>query len=251
MKIEVSLTPALYPFRTLTSGHVTVAIDVLRATSAVCAAFQAGCDTVVPLDTLEGISRYRSHGYLIAAERGGKKVDGAEYGNSPTEYLSNDMHGVKLAYSTTNGTISILRGADADITLVGAFANLSAICEYLKHKNKDTVLLCSGWQNDFCIEDTLVAGAIIERLQGVGEAHGDAANMAQALWQMAKDIVPFMLIAAAVMVATHYITLSIANLWLLLLARIAVAALLYYIIMRLLNVAIFKECMQFILKKRR
>jgi len=71
------------------------------------------------------------------------------------------------------------------------------------------------------------------------------------LWQMAKDIVPFMLIAAAVMVATHYITLSIANLWLLLLARIAVAALLYYIIMRLLNVAIFKECMQFILKKRR
>ena len=187
MKIEVSLTPALYPFRTLTSGHVTVAIDVLRATSAVCAAFQAGCDTVVPLDTLEGISRYRSHGYLIAAERGGKKVDGAEYGNSPTEYLSNDMHGVKLAYSTTNGTISILRGADADITLVGAFANLSALCEYLKHENKDTVLLCSGWQNDFCIEDTIVAGAIIERLQGVGEAHGDAANMAQALWQMAKD----------------------------------------------------------------
>lgn len=186
MKIEVSLTPALYPFRTLTSGHVTVAIDVLRATSAVCAAFQAGCDTVVPLDTLEGISRYRSHGYLIAAERGGKKVDGAEYGNSPTEYLSNDMHGVKLAYSTTNGTISILRGADADITLVGAFANLSALCEYLKHENKDTVLLCSGWQNDFCIEDTIVAGAIIERLQGVGEAHGDAANMAQALWQMAK-----------------------------------------------------------------
>lgn len=186
MKIEVSLTPALYPFRTLTSGHVTVAIDVLRATSAVCAAFQAGCDTVVPLDTLEGISRYRSHGYLIAAERGGKKVDGAEYGNSPTEYLSNDMHGVKLAYSTTNGTISILRGADADITLVGAFANLSALCEYLKHENKDTVLLCSGWQNDFCIEDTIVAGAIIERLQGVGEVHGDAANMAQALWQMAK-----------------------------------------------------------------
>lgn len=186
MKIEVSLTPALYPFRTLTSGHVTVAIDVLRATSAVCAAFQAGCDTVVPLDTLEGISRYRSHGYLIAAERGGKKVDGAEYGNSPTEYLSNDMHGVKLAYSTTNGTISILRGADADITLVGTFANLSAICEYLKHENKDTVLLCSGWQNDFCIEDTLVAGAIVERLQGVGEVCGDAANMALDLWRMAK-----------------------------------------------------------------
>lgn len=187
MKIEVSLSPALYPFRTITTNHVTVAIDVLRATSAVCAAFQAGCDTVVPLDTLEGIGRYRTHGYLIAAERGGKKVDGAEYGNSPTEYLKHDMHGVKLAYSTTNGTISILRGADADLTLVGAFANLTALCDCLKRENRDTVLLCSGWQNDFCIEDTLVAGAIVERLQGVGEICGDAANMALALWQVAKD----------------------------------------------------------------
>lgn len=187
MKIEVSLSPALYPFRTITTNHVTVAIDVLRATSAACAAFQAGCDTVVPLDTLEGIGRYRTHGYLIAAERGGKKVDGAEYGNSPTEYLKHDMHGVKLAYSTTNGTISILRGADADLTLVGAFANLTALCDCLKRENRDTVLLCSGWQNDFCIEDTLVAGAIVERLQGVGEICGDAANMALALWQVAKD----------------------------------------------------------------
>jgi hypothetical protein len=65
------------------------------------------------------------------------------------------------------------------------------------------------------------------------------------------DTMPFMLIAAAVMVTTYFITLSIANLWLLLLSRIAVAALLYYIIMRLLNVAIFKECMQFILKRKK
>lgn len=187
MRLEVSLSPALYSFRTITANHTTVAIDVLRATSAVCAAFMAGCDTVVPLDTLEGIDRYRKHGYLIAAERGGNKVDGAEYGNSPTEYLRHDMHNVKLAYSTTNGTISILRGADADLTLVGAFANLTALCNRLARDNRDTVLLCSGWQNDFCIEDTLVAGAIIERLQGLGEICGDAANMALALWQIAKD----------------------------------------------------------------
>ena len=187
MKIEVSLSPALYPFRTVKEHHVTVAIDVLRATTAVCAAFQAGCDTVVPLDTLDGIGRFRDRGFLIAAERGGKKLPGSDYGNSPTEYLRSDMHGIRLAYSTTNGTVSILRGADADITLVGCFANLSALAERLCHEDKDTVLLCSGWQIDFCIEDTLVAGAIIEKLQGVGEAHGDAANMALALWQVAKD----------------------------------------------------------------
>ncbi len=183
MKIEVSLTPALYPHRIIRDNHITVAIDVLRATTAVCAAFQAGCREVVPLDSLEALAGYRQLGYSLAAERGGKKLQGSDYGNSPTEYMSKDMSGVRLAYSTTNGTVSILRGADASLTLVGAFANIDALCERLRQENRDTVLLCSGWQNDFCIEDTLVAGAIIDR---VGEGFGDAAHMALALWKQAE-----------------------------------------------------------------
>ena len=190
MRIEVSLSPALYPFRTVKEHHATVAIDLLRATTAVCAAFQAGCSSVLPLDTLEGIGQFRRQGFLVAAERGGSKVGDAEYGNSPTEYLRNDMTGIKLAYSTTNGTVSILRAADADLTLVASFANLSALCDRLSRENMDVVLLCSGWQNDFCIEDTLVAGAIIEKLRSLTAElviDNDAANMALALWQVAKD----------------------------------------------------------------
>ena len=199
MKIEVSLTPALYPYRTLTDHHVTVAIDLLRATTAVCAAFQAGCEIVVPLDTLEALPAYRRQGYLLAAERNGRKVDvsiddgsfiAAEYGNSPTEYLRHDLHGVKLAYSTTNGTVCILRSADAALSLVGSFANLSALVDRLQQEEMDVVLLCSGWKNDFCIEDTLVAGAIIDHLSS-NNCHlsplGDAAHMALALWQLAKE----------------------------------------------------------------
>ena len=190
MHLEVSLSPALYPFRTLTGHHVTVAIDVLRATTAVCAAFQAGCREVVPLDSLEALEPYRAQGYAVAAERGGKKLPGSDYGNSPTEYMSKDMSGIRLAYSTTNGTVSILRGADADLTLCGAFANLDALCERLKEEGRDVVLLCSGWQNDFCLEDTLVAGAIIEKLSPF-TSHlsplGDAAHMALDLWRLAKD----------------------------------------------------------------
>ena len=187
MKIEVSLTPALYPFRTLKDRHVTVAIDLLRATTAVCAAFQAGCKAIVPLDTLEGIGCYRQMGYAIAAERNGAKVGDAEYGNSPTEYLRHDMTGVRLAYSTTNGTISILHSSDAALSLVGAFANLTTLSERLRQEGMDVVLLCSGWKNNFCIEDTLVAGALIEKLADVAEPHGDASHMALALWQVAKE----------------------------------------------------------------
>ncbi len=187
MKIEVSLTPALYPYRTLQHPHATVAIDVLRATTAVCAAFQAGCSEVVPLDSLDGLQPYRQKGYKLAAERNGSKVGDAEYGNSPTEYLRHNMTGVKLAYSTTNGTVAILRAADADLTLCGSFANLSALAVRLRQKGMDTVVLCSGWKNDFCIEDTLVAGALIEKLSDVAEPHGDAAGMALSLWCAAKE----------------------------------------------------------------
>jgi len=190
MRIEVSLTPAVYPYRTLTEHHATVAIDVLRATTAVCAAFQAGCQSIVPLSTLDELQDYREKGFKLAAERNGSKVGNAEYGNSPTEYLRHDLSGCRLAYSTTNGTISILRSADADLSLVGAFANLSALAGRLLHEQMDVVMLCSGWKNDFCLEDTLVAGALVERLlagQPSSVLQNDAATMALSMWRMVKD----------------------------------------------------------------
>lgn len=61
-----------------------------------------------------------------------------------------------------------------------------------------------------------------------------------------KDIMPFCLAALGVMTATHFITLPIQNLILLLFVRIVVAAVLYYAVMRLARVAILDECMTFI-----
>ncbi len=57
MNIEVSLSPALYPYRTITENHISVAIDLLRATTAVGAACQAGCSIVVPVDSLYDVHR--------------------------------------------------------------------------------------------------------------------------------------------------------------------------------------------------
>ena len=75
-----------------------------------------------------------------------------------------------------------------------------------------------------------------------------------------KDVLPFMLIAAAVMTITHFVTqwaivnyqLSIIHYQLLLallFARILLAVVLYYAVMRLLRVAIMQECLQFIRRR--
>lgn len=57
------------------------------------------------------------------------------------------------------------------------------------------------------------------------------------------------LAALAVMTATYFATQSIHNLWLLLLCRILMAVVLYYLVMRIAGAAILKECMAFVKKK--
>lgn len=195
LKLEVVLSPSLYDSRQLTGRHATVAVDVLRATTAVCAAFQAGAEEIVPLDSLEPLRDFYRKGYTVAAERGGEKVvvEGvpASCGNSPTEYLAMDLRGQRLAYSTTNGTVSILSARDSEKLFCGSFANLSALAGRLVEERwEEVVVLCSGWKGDPCVEDTLFAGALAERLQVTVpwlELVNDAALYSVDLWQLAKD----------------------------------------------------------------
>ena len=69
------------------------------------------------------------------------------------------------------------------------------------------------------------------------------------LWDVLKDIVPFMIIALAVMALTGWLTAGIASNLVLLLTRVAVAGVLYVGIMKLARVQILDECIAFVMKK--
>ncbi len=69
------------------------------------------------------------------------------------------------------------------------------------------------------------------------------------LWDVLKDIVPFMVIALAVMALTGWLTAGIASNLVLLLTRVAVAGVLYVGIMKLARVQILDECIAFVMKK--
>lgn len=70
------------------------------------------------------------------------------------------------------------------------------------------------------------------------------------LWLFLRDIVPFAVAAAAVMLATRLLTSALQAPWLLLLSRVIVAALLYYIVMRVAGAQILKECTDFVLRRK-
>ena len=65
------------------------------------------------------------------------------------------------------------------------------------------------------------------------------------------DVMPFALTATAVMTATHYATLPIENLWLLLLTRFVLAVALYYVVMKVARVKILAECEQFVRRRKK
>lgn len=207
-QIEVILSPVLFEFRSIHYDCIVVIIDVLRATTAICAAFDSGVEAVFPVSGLEELLALKSKGYLTAAERDGKKVGFADFGNSPTVFLKTNMAGKVLAYSTTNGTQAIEMAKPVGNILLASFANLGAACEWIKKQDKDVVILCSGWKNTVSLEDTLCAGALVEALGDNFTSVCDASKVALTQWIAAKN----MLLETAEK-GNHYQRLSRLKLW--------------------------------------
>lgn len=186
--LEVCYTPALFH---LYENHakVVVVADIFRATTAICAAFDYGVEKIIPVARVEDARVYKEQGYLIAAERDGVTLDFADFGNSPFNFMRDDLTGSTIVYSTTNGTQAIHRAAAAPLVVIAAFINLKAVANYLKEKGEDVVILCSGWKDRFSLEDALFAGALAEELlhDGAYTTECDSATAAIDLWNLAKE----------------------------------------------------------------
>src|SRR5690606_12087517 len=85
--------------------HKTViVIDVLRATSCITTALEYGCAGVIPVETVGQAKSMQKAGQLLAGERFCKRVPGFDLGNSPHEFIQNDVQGRTIIMTTTNGT---------------------------------------------------------------------------------------------------------------------------------------------------
>jgi len=187
MNIEVCYTPQAYNLFHKDEAIVVV-IDIFRATSAIVTAFYNGVSKMIPVATVEEAKEYQRNGYLAAAERNGEMIEGFELGNSPFGYMNNKVKGKTIAISTTNGTQAIEASRKATKVLVGSFLNLDVLCEYLASQKKDVILVCAGWKNKFNLEDTIFAGAVVEKLttESNFEITCDSAIASKHLYNLAK-----------------------------------------------------------------
>ena len=187
-RIEVCFTPSEYSYYK-DEFEIVVVIDVLRATSAMCAAFDNGILSIIPVPTIEEALEYKKKGYLVGAERKGQIVEGFDFGNSPFSYMKEEFRGKEVVLTTTNGTKSLEVAKDAETVVIGSFLNLTALSSWLSKQDKNILCLCSGWQDKFNLEDTICAGAISDFLISTGNfiSIEDSSIAAKYLFLSAKD----------------------------------------------------------------
>ena len=145
-RVEVCFSPRQFELYK-DSYEICVVIDVLRATSAICAGIENGVKEIIPVSTIEDAQRYKDDGYIVAAERGGEIVNGFDFGNSPYSFLDPKLKGKSVVLTTTNGTKAINIAKSIPTVVIGSLNNLDSVCKWLLSQNKNVLLLGSGWKD--------------------------------------------------------------------------------------------------------
>lgn len=187
-RVEVCFSPRQFDLYR-SDFEICVVIDVLRATTAICTAIEHGVEAIIPVSTVEEAMAYREKGYLAAAERDGKIVEGFAFGNSPFAYMNPELKGKTIVLTTTNGTYAIHKAAEMPTVVIGSLVNLDVLCNWLIAQHKDVLILGSGWKDKFNLEDTICAGAIADQLieSRLFKADEDSTVAAKFIYRSARD----------------------------------------------------------------
>lgn len=196
MKIETLLTPYFVENEKMFDNSLVVFIDVLRASTTICAALYNGAKEVIPVESVDKAAQIYSNLSreirLLGGERNMIKPDGFDLGNSPLEYIEEKVKSKTIILTTTNGTKAFLKAKQANIKLIGCFANQSSILRYinsiLKNDFKMIYFLCAGNQSRMAYEDVLCAGAFAYYLSQTIESElSDSSLAAKNLFELHKD----------------------------------------------------------------
>lgn len=151
------------------NGAAVVVVDVFRASTTIAVLVRKGA-RVVPVASVEEAFSYAGADYRIG-ERGGVKVLGFDFGNSPTELEGSELAaGATVILTTTNGTRVIQAARGAPAILAGAFVNAHAVADELATgaSGARVAVVGCGWEGHRASEDESAAGAILRRLRDRG-----------------------------------------------------------------------------------
>lgn len=204
MRIDTFLTvPEVDP--AIVEGRTALVIDVIRATTTIVQAISNGARAVYPTESSEEAIKLASSlgrdEVLLCGERGGLRIDGFDLGNSPSEYEPEVVEDKQLVMSTTNGTRAFVAAEHAERVVPVSLVNLTAAAESaVADGPENLVVICSGKENRFSLDDAVCAGHLIREIQkvsGVVPELGDAGRTTVELAQRFEPTVDFLKSTAA------------------------------------------------------
>ena len=128
---------------------LTVVIDVFRAFTTAAVVMANGADRIVPVGSLQqAFALRRLHpDWVLMGERGGKRVEGFDYGNSPWEVRDVDFTGRTVIQTTGAGTQGVVNAKGAETILLGSFVTAGAIIERIRRTQPEVVSLVAMGNN--------------------------------------------------------------------------------------------------------
>jgi len=217
MRLDVFLTPGeLSPPDIL--DRPVVVIDILRASSSIVQALSAGAKSIYPVASIEEALRlantFGRDDVLLCGERKCLPIDGFDLGNSPREFTAERVAGKTLVMSTTNGTLLMSLTGGASRVLIAAMLNLRAVADDLVRSEAEPVLVCSGRDKHFALEDAACAGLLASRLMEARPGEWTLNDGALAALALAREFPPdeklFRTTASGRTVATAGMTADLA-----------------------------------------
>lgn len=120
---------------------LTVIIDVFRAFTLECYLFDQGAERIYPIGSVEEALEFkRKHpDYVSFGERGGSRVEGFEYGNSPAEVAGVDFTGKTCIHTTSAGTQGIVNATGASEIVTASLVNAGAVARYIEERQPERV----------------------------------------------------------------------------------------------------------------
>jgi 2-phosphosulfolactate phosphatase len=189
LQLSVHYLPKLVAESDLADSTVVV-VDLLRASTTICQALQSGAACVLPVlevgEALERAAQLGRDQVLLGGERGGRRIEGFDLGNSPSEYTRNRVFGRTLIFTTTNGTRALLHARLAGRVLVGSAVNRASLVAAVRDAPRVDIL-CAGTGGNVTREDILAAGALVAELLDTSPAGrwrtNEWADAAQLDWE--------------------------------------------------------------------
>ncbi|MFP4309111.1 MAG: 2-phosphosulfolactate phosphatase [Desulfococcaceae bacterium] len=149
---------------------VAIVIDVFRAFTLAPCAFSRGVERILPVAKVAEARRWKTEhpDWILVAERDGKPVGGADFGNSPSQILAADLAGRSLVHTTSAGTRGLDAARDADLVLTGAFVNADAVVRHVRENRPERVSIVAMGSAGIepSPEDTACAEYLRDRLRG-------------------------------------------------------------------------------------